>query len=85
MLSVIVTAVVSMVFGVMLIELEVAAGHGAAADRPRGGLQRGAQSPAAVDRARHCGLVDRCADPRAGRRSGSTSWAPPPHPARCSP
>jgi predicted permease len=89
MLTVIVTAVVSMVFGVMLIELEVAAGpdllHGPLKTFLRAAFNV-ARNPLPMSIA--LGIVVSGTGlpiPTPVERSGSTSWGRRPPPARCSP
>ncbi len=85
MLTVIVTAIVAMVIGVMLIELEVAAGHGPLETFLRAAFNV-ARNPLPVSIALgHRGVGGRPADPDTGREDGSTFWARRRHPARCSP
>ena len=89
MLTVIVTAVVSMVFGVMLIELEVAAGpdllHGPLKTFLRAAFNV-ARNPLPMSIA--LGIVVSGTGlpiPTPVERSGSTSWGRRPPPAHCSP
>jgi len=84
MLSVIVTAVVSMVFGVMMIELEVARGHGPLMTFLRAAWNV-AKNPLPVSIA--VGLVwSGLALPLPTPvEKWLDLWAPPRHPARCSP
>ena len=85
MLTVIVTAVVAMVFGVMLIELEVAAGHGPLKTFLRAAFNV-ARNPLPMSIALGiAGLGASACRSRRRSRSGSTFWARRPRPARCSP
>ncbi len=85
MLTIIITSMTSMIAGVMLIELEVAAGHGPLRTFLRASW-RVATNPLPLSIALGL-LVSALGLPiaRCRSRSGSTSWAPPPRPARCSP
>jgi malonate transporter len=80
MLTVIVTAIVSMVFGVMLIELEVAAGHGPVRTFLRAAFNV-ARNPLPLSIA--LGMVFSASGLPMPVRNGSTCWAPRPHRARC--
>ena len=84
MLTVIVTAVVSMVFGVMLIELEVAAGHGPLRTFLRAAFNVRA-IPCRCRSASACWSRRWACRSRRRSRNGSISWARRRRLARCSP
>jgi predicted permease len=84
MLTIIVTAIVSMVFGVTLIELEVAAGHGPHRAFLRAAINV-ARNPLPLSIALGIWSRPSAWHSRPPPGNGSTCWAPPRHPVRCLP